>query len=110
MKHEDLMALTGQESGIVIYRDGDGRETGVICNWSAINGLPRVGPLPGGPIMGLDEEIISKGRSRRVPDIAPLLADVELIGEDVPPADLHGSGRVYTLAGGIVVIAPDGWN
>lgn len=33
-----LLELTGQESGVVIYNNGNT----IICNWSSLEGLPYV--------------------------------------------------------------------
>ena len=49
-RFSDLKEVTGQESGIVLYANGDA----IIANWSSCNGLPRV--FAGG-LIGMGEEI-----------------------------------------------------
>jgi hypothetical protein len=99
-----LQELTGQESGIVIYY-GEGRPEAVICNWSSVNGLPRLDPF-GVSVLGLGE------RFERVEgegcDPAVLLEGVEIVysnGEDMPER-----AKLYRLEEHIaVVLAPEGW-
>jgi hypothetical protein len=100
-----LQELTGQESGIVIYHGDGGPGEAVVCNWSHIEGFPRVDPL-GLAILGFGEEIPEVEGERRE-DVGALLEGVEIVyanGEDMP-----AGGIVYELPGGIVVVAPDDW-
>ena len=56
MAADTLLEITGQESGVVIYENGDM----LICNWASISGLPRMDPIGYAP-MGLNEELIVDG-------------------------------------------------
>jgi hypothetical protein len=99
-----LQELTGQESGIVIYYD-EGRPAAVVCNWSSVNGLPRLDPF-GYSVLGLGENF------ERVEgedcDPAALLEGVEIVyanDEDIPER-----ARLYRLEEhNAVVLAPEGW-
>ena len=51
-KYENLLELTGQESGIVVYGDEV-----IVTNWSSINGLPKMAPANLG-IIGWPDDII----------------------------------------------------
>lgn len=95
---KNLLELTGQESGIVIY---DGKEA-IVCNWSGINGYPRLFVTG---ILGLGEEIPDTVGSRE--SLSPLLDGVRVVyanGEEVPEY-----GTVYRITDEITIIAPDGW-
>lgn len=97
---QTLQELTGQESGIVIY----GGEA-VVCNWSHIQGFPRVDPL-GLTVLGFGEEIPAV-QPKPCTNISELMEGITIIfanGEDMPMA-----GRVYELPDDITVIAPEGW-
>ena len=38
----NLHIFTGSESGVVLYTPPNAMLEGVVCNWSAIDGLPRI--------------------------------------------------------------------
>ena len=38
----NLHQLTGAESGVVLYTPDNAMLEGFVCNWSAIDGLPRI--------------------------------------------------------------------
>ncbi|HQP49827.1 MAG TPA: hypothetical protein PKX12_13950 [Spirochaetota bacterium] len=104
---ENLQELTGQESGIVIYRGDGGVPETVVCNWSHIQGFPRV--APGGlGIIGFGEEIPETEGEHR-DDIPAMIEETEIVyanGEDMPQA-----GTVYEMDDfNITIIAPDDWN
>ncbi len=107
MKKEDLMELTGQESGIIIY---DEKEV-IICNWQGVNGLPRLDPIGYG-IMGLGEEIVQRGRAKNV-RIWPAINGKTVIYDRNDDYTLikttRPKGTLYHIDGADI-IAPDGWN
>ena len=49
---DDLQELTRQESGIILFDNGEA----IACNWNGISGIPRLSPL-GNTVMGLGEQI-----------------------------------------------------
>ena len=101
----NLTDLTGgRESGIVLYG-----ETGIICNWTQINGLPKMFATG---LIGLGETITVVEGTREALDA--LLNGVTLenwgnCSDDDIAALPTISGTVYRLADGVIVIAPDGW-
>ena len=101
-----LQEVTGQESGIVIY-EGDGvTPEAVVCNWSSVQGFPRVDPL-GLAVLGFGEDIPER-KGTRSDDIPSLMAGVQIVyahGEDMPQ-----SGTVFDFGDGVTVICPDDWN
>ena|SRR5690606_25178155 len=95
----NLQELTGQESGIIIY---DGK--GILCNWSSINGFPRIFAFG---LVGLGEEIPEVTGEHM--DISSLLEDVNIeIHAHYTDEELPKFGTVYQI-GDITVIAPDDW-
>lgn len=99
-----LLELTGQESGIVIY-EGEGQAEAVVCNWSSVQGFPRVDPL-GLTVLGFGEDIPDVPGAP-VNDVPSRLAGVQIVfanGEDMPAA-----GVEYRIDD-ILIIAPEGWN
>jgi len=107
---DDLMELTGQESGIVIYN----AEETIICNWSSISGYPRIDPF-GIALLGLGEDIPEvTGENITGKEIKDILEGTTLlwdVNDDMQAIadDPDLSGILYTLPGDIQVIAPDGW-
>lgn len=102
---KSLQELTGKESGIVIYNTGDGVPECVVCNWSRIEGFPRVDPCAI-MVLGFGEDIPETAGEYR-DDIPEMMEGVQIVfahGEDMPKA-----GTVYRVADEITVIAPDGW-
>ena len=98
---KNLQELTGQESGIVIY---DGKD-GILCNWSSINGFPRISATG---LIGLGEEI-PEVEGEHYDDLSGLLEGVNIeIYAYYTDDELPKSGTVYQI-GDITVIAPDGW-
>jgi len=106
---ESLYELTGQESGIVIYR-----ESGeiIICNWSSIDGYPR---LFGGWPIGLCEDIPdTAGHPITAKTLRALMRTHDNIIYDI---NNDYPGLLRTKSGGMIyntpevtVIAPTGWN
>lgn len=97
----NLQELTGQESGIVIYNEKDG----ILCNWSSINGFPRVFATG---LIGLGEEI-PEIEGEHTDNLSDLLENVNIeIRAHYTDEELPKSGTVYQI-GDITVIAPDGW-
>lgn len=99
-----LQNLTGQESGIVIYH---AQNEGILCNWSAINGLPRIF---GGVLVGLGEDI-PQVDGEHTDQLADLLDGMNIrICADYDLDDLPASGTVYRISDDVTIVAPDGWN
>lgn len=104
----DLQSLTGQESGLVIYPDG----VGVICNWSSIDGLPKIS-FAG--IIGLGGEIPKvNGEWYNQEQVKLLLKKLDIkewhdATSDNPNLSGIVGAKVYELEE-CVVIAPDDWN
>lgn len=97
----NLQELTGQESGIVIY----GNE-GILCNWSSINGLPRI--LATG-LVGMGEEI-PKVEGEHLDDLSGVLDGVEItVCANYDDEELPKVGTVYEVDDGILIVAPEGW-
>ena len=107
-----LQDLTGQEAGIVIYKNNDM----IICNWSSVRGIPRV--FCGFCIIGLDDVMTLKDEPEEISDILEFLFNEYGEGSLELLWDIHGdinnlegsSGALYKLGDGIVVIAPHDWN
>ncbi len=101
-KVSSLLELTkGQESGIVVYGNGEA----IVCNWASIEGLPRVSSLGG--VLGLNEEIERvEGINGRIEDYVNKEQVISNDNDD----ELVGEAVIYKLPGDIIVIAPKGWN
>lgn len=54
MKFSNLQDLTGHESGAILFGNGDI----LICNWSSLDGIPRVGPFGG--LIGIPERLTAR--------------------------------------------------
>ncbi len=101
VKVENLMELTGQESGIVVYGNGEA----IVCNWVNVSGLPRVS-MAG--IIGLNEEIDKvEGLNGRIEDYVDA---GDVIYKDNDDGLKYGDATIYKLPGEIIIIAPKGWN
>ena len=104
---EDLQALTTQESGIVIFENGNV----IVGNWAGTCGIPRLDPWGTG-LIGLNETMTLDETVKVVKNIS-LYVDKSRIIYDVnnDAKILHKyGGSIYKLTGGITVIAPKGWN
>ncbi len=97
---KNLQELTGQESGIVLYENG-----GVVCNWSSIDGYPRVFV---NNVMGLGDDIPGVANEYRSENLSVLI-DVDLIDCGSGDSEIPEAGQVYELEDGVIVIAPDDW-
>lgn len=99
-----LQELTGQESGIVVYYGET--PAAVVCNWSSIDGLPRLSPIGGG-VLGLGESI-PRVEPETCESVAGFLEGIEVVyanGEDMP-----ARARLFDLpAFNAAVLAPEGW-
>jgi hypothetical protein len=105
---QTLQELTGQESGIVIYHGNGGQPEAVVCNWSGVNGFPRVDPL-GLTVLGLGEDIPATD-GEPCDDLPALIADAEIVfdpNDDIPDM-IPLTGTAYRLDN-VLVIAPEGW-
>lgn len=99
-----LQELTGQESGIVIYYGNGGQPEAVVCNWSNVQGYPRIDPA-GLTVLGFGEDI-PETAGEPCDDIPSKLDGVCIVyanGEDMP-----ASGTTYRIDD-MLVIVPDGW-
>jgi len=68
-KQMTLLELTGQESGAVVYDNGNT----IICNWSALEGLPYVfGPF----LMDMNMESISVKLFEKIKDAFEYIGDI----------------------------------
>ncbi len=112
MKVKNLMKITRQESGVVLYDGGDL----IICNWSNIDGMPRLSP-GGLGLLGLNEELVVDGEPERIEDIGAWLDTQEhrviYDANDDYPLLAGLGGKLYRVNGayvGAYVIAPNGWN
>jgi hypothetical protein len=100
---ENLLELTGQESGVVIYDN----KSAVICNWANVSGFPRVFETE---LVGLGEDIPEiEGKSATPEEIHKLLKNVEIAYPDSKEMPQDG-GKIYSFSDpDIMVIAPYGW-
>ena len=110
-KPENLMALTQQESGMVIYPDGEA----IICNWSSVNGMPRLS-FAGVIGLGSDSEIYDIRNAEEIDVDEDDISGVRLIDaeggadlEDVIEVVKDEKFRAYQV-GEAIVIAPTEWN
>ena len=107
---ENLWELTRQESGIVLYREGDtGHVEAIICNWSGVDGLPRISPL--GDTIGLGEHIPKvKGHEADWEEIDTLMRGAWIgysHGEQMPNNAMRFDFNIGALE--VTVLAPDDW-
>ena len=108
---DDLQELTGQESGIVLYKERDsGMVEAIVCNWSGVDGLPRVSPL-GDSIIGLGESIPKvEGHEADWEEIDALMRGAWIgysHGEQMPNNALRFDFNMGALQ--VTVLAPDDW-
>lgn len=110
---DNLRELTGQDSGIVIYPNGDT----VICNWEGLDGLPR---LFAGMLIGLGEPIaepewienvdqmeLKKILNDKTRSIFDQNGDLEGI---ISGENIGDYNACYTLPDETKIIAPTEWN
>ena len=108
---DDLQELTGQESGIVLYKERDSdRVEAIVCNWSGVDGLPRVSPL-GDSIIGLGESIPKvEGHEADWEEIDALMRGAWTVyshGEQMPNNAMRFDFNIGALE--VTVLAPDDW-
>lgn len=102
-----LTELTGQNSGIVIFDNGEA----ILCNWASIDGIPRLFLYD---VIGIGEEI-EPVKPESVDDVNELIDGVLMIycsmDDDQFEEEFRGrvSGKVYEYDN-LKVIAPDGWD
>lgn len=103
----DLMEITGQESGIVVYSNGNS----IICNWSGKTGLPYVSPIGTGLIfLEVEGEVAEK---KHADDISPYVREILYDRNGDAERLAETPGNLYTIKTAediVVVIAPEGWN
>jgi len=97
---ENLQELTGQESGFIIFDDGEV----ILCNWSSYDGIPR---MFGDGLVSLNEKIpevegIHENLSKYF-EYVKITVMVDCDNEELPEM-----GTVYKI-NDIIVIAPDNW-
>jgi hypothetical protein len=100
----NLFELTGQESGVVVYENGNT----IICNWSNFDGLPHL-LVPIG-LFGFECDDIT------VEDIGKTENAIEYLekviydkNEDVYSLENHPA-IVWKLSNGTIILAPEGWH
>lgn len=106
-KYHTLLDITGQESGLILYNNGDL----IICNWSGERGLPRLTPWGVG-VLGLDDTLTLDDVPRRINNIGRWIKQRKhQCIYDVTNDYLTLSGQPGTLykVNGVYVIAPDDW-
>lgn len=109
MMSQTLREITSQESGMLLFPDGDL----IICNWASFESIPR---LFAGMLVDCSSEIIHYDTEiEEIDDLTEVIAGANLIYDrnDDIHGDLHIPATVYTVAADgieIQVIAPDGWN
>ena len=112
-----LIELTGQESGIIIFENGDI----IVANWrSAIDDyIPMLSPF-GDDLINFPVVIgtieAAESTAREVDDVRDefvegrkILYDYNDDIQTLVESDEPTSGIVYTIGNGVKVIAPDGW-
>lgn len=113
-----LNELTGQESGIVIYANG---ET-IVCNWSSLgeNEMPKV--FGGISILGWEEDdsIFDEAESSTTDDFRSILDGKRVIWDANGDLESIANGTYYwgddfratiwTLNDGTTIICPPLWN
>jgi hypothetical protein len=102
----NLWELTCKESGVVIYEPAGQRAEAIVCNWTAVDGLPRLDPMGTG-ILGLGENL-PETAGEDCDDLGLLLEDVEIIfsnGEELPTR-----GKLYRLPEyDATILVPEDW-
>ena len=110
-----LHDLTGQESGIVIYPDGDT----IVCNWSTVcqneNELPK---LFYGGLIGWDAQDIALDGEYQVEDWRDEFRKIDEGRRITVLWDRNGDlicpegcpAHVYRLEDSTIIIAPEDWN
>lgn len=110
----NLQELTGQESGIVVYNNGEA----IICNWSSFGDyeLPKIFEWVG--VIGWEEEdtVFNGCKKRTVKDFMRMVRrnryDIiyDANGDMDNPINYKESAVIYTLSDGTQIIAPEMWN
>ncbi len=102
--HRTLQDLTGYESGLVLYHES---HEAICCNWSSINGLPRIFATG---VIGLGEDIPAT-ESEQITDVREMLEGFRLVHDD-SNGDVFGetAGTAYTITDDVTVITFEGWN
>ena len=117
--YDNLFEVTRQESGIVLY-PASGSPEAVICNWSGVEGLPRVfvtGILGLGESLTVLSKAVVEGRAA-FEDLCGSPADWDVLYDENGDAetffDTASRWTVYSVSAAndapVTVIAPDGWN
>ncbi len=106
-----LSEITGQESGIIIYRESG---EAAVLNWTSLQGLPRwLGPLPQPISLGADVPALTPSRWRNLPVHLRELARLACRhAEQEQPGNPHhiGPNPGVWVSEQIAVIVPRGWN
>lgn len=109
---KNLQNITGQESGIVIYKGNKA----VVCNWSHFDGIPVLSPL--GEPMEWKNDNWKVEYSRPVSDVLGALDGIEIMYDkngDIAKMTTDAArgekttGTLYKMQCGLTVIAPDDW-
>lgn len=102
-----LRDITGQESGIIVYKDG----TAIVANWGAEEGLPKIaydGALIYMPTEAKQTNFRDTINISQWIDMSTLVV-IHDANNDLP-LDKDTYGTITTLTDGTVVLAPDQWN
>ena len=114
-----LQELTGQESGIIIYDNGDT----IVCNWSSFNDNELPKRAFGFAVIGWaddEENIFEDAESRKTDDFRDLLVGTCVIWDENGDLESIANGTYYwgddfratvwTLRDGTTIICPPLWN
>ena len=108
VKAKNLKEITGKESGILLFDNGDV----IICDWSDMDNPSCTSPF-GTEITGFGEEIVFDGKVKDVADIGAWLDDIEhevIYDFNESYQHLNGlSGKLYSNVSGVTVVTPDNW-
>ena len=100
-----LYELTGQESGVVIYNNGNT----IICNWYGFRRLPTVLSSMGWLMDDMSDTIISVVSTGETDDASEYLCDVIYDFNDDAEGLINYPARFWELEDGTVILAPEDW-
>lgn len=100
-----LHELTGQESGVVIYDNGNT----IICNWQSLEGLPYIVDHFGW-LMDMENEIISVEFTKKTKNSSKYLREVIYDRNGDAQCLKNHPATIWKLIDGTIILAPEGWN
>lgn len=110
--YNNLMELTGRESGIIIYPN----KASILCNWSSIEGLPK---LLAGTLIGLGEPIDEPKEIRELTgremkkQLTGTKVEYDINGDFINIViddNINNNNMSYMLPDGTQIITPNGWH